>query len=305
MGRIIRKVRIPFLICSLLLTGCSEGNQEFNHDKDTMDLPEIYSWYVDDDDAAIITEVNGDFFDNSIEDTLIVPSKIEGHRVKAVGGFCMGNYPSRIILSKGIETICRDAFSECAIEEIYIPSTVSVIEDLAFSDCPELKKIVVEPQNDNYMSENGVLYSKDRSELICCPEGVFSAGECYYVADGVKIVRPGAFSGGQCNDICIIFPNSLSKVLGSAFYFYDSTVDWIILPDKVSIEDEVFYYIDTTIFFRGFPSEVGENTFREGTEIYFDCEKGKTQPYVYHTREELMDFLDKTYGVQISIGGQN
>lgn len=281
----------------LSMSGCSEDIPEIVQADCSINM---YSWYVDEEGCAIITAVKGDIPDDNVGEILTVPAEIDGHRVKAIGGFCMGNYPPKIILPEGLEIICSEAFSECEIEEVYIPSTVNLIEDSAFSYCPELKKISVSDENSSYQSINGVLYSKDGSELLCCPAGVFCAEEFYYVKDDVEIIRPGAFSGGQCNHINIIFPDSVEKITGGSFYFYDSVIDSISLPNNVCIEDTVFFYMDTEIMIRGFPQKIGENAFKEGTVIYFNVGAGDEAFHVYHTREDLIDFLFQTYGFLIS-----
>lgn len=37
--------------------------------------------------------------------------------------------------------------------------------------CENLKNIIVDAENLNYMSENGILFSKDKSKLISYPAG--------------------------------------------------------------------------------------------------------------------------------------
>ena len=55
------------------------------------------------------------------------------------------------------------------IRTVQIPSTVTVIGDMAFSGCKELVYIVVDSANRSYRDINGVLYDKDRTTLIAYP----------------------------------------------------------------------------------------------------------------------------------------
>lgn len=55
------------------------------------------------------------------------------------------------------------------IEEINISKSVTEIED-AFGGCESLKSINVSPDNEHFMSVDGVLYSKNQKELIYYPE---------------------------------------------------------------------------------------------------------------------------------------
>ena len=64
------------------------------------------------------------------------------------------------------------AFSRCSsLKEIKIPAGVTKIREEVFSKCSSLKEINVDEKNEKYASENGVLYDKEKTTLIICPEG--------------------------------------------------------------------------------------------------------------------------------------
>lgn len=72
-----------------------------------------------------------------------------------------------------IKTIKKGAFSNCSgLIEIFLPASVESVEYGAFVSCSSLKAITVSRQNAKYSSKKGVLYSKDMTELITCPEGI-------------------------------------------------------------------------------------------------------------------------------------
>ena len=80
-----------------------------------------------------------------------------------------------IILSNSVVSIGNNAFSNCtSLKSITIPSSVGKIDPTSFYFCTSLKEINVEPGNPNYCSVDGVLYSKDKTELICVPSGKFA-----------------------------------------------------------------------------------------------------------------------------------
>ena len=60
-------------------------------------------------------------------------------------------------------------FENEKIRTVQIPSTVTVIGEMAFSGCSELVYIVVDSSNRSYRDINGVLYDKDRTTLIAYP----------------------------------------------------------------------------------------------------------------------------------------
>ena len=75
---------------------------------------------------------------------------------------------SDISLKSGVKTIYSAAFLHCPIKQINIPDTV---ENLwrPFNMCYHLEKITVDSNNKVYSSEDGLLYNKDKSELVFCP----------------------------------------------------------------------------------------------------------------------------------------
>ena len=78
-----------------------------------------------------------------------------------------------VTLSNGLEKIGAYAFEGCSsLKSIFIPDTVKTIEVGVFKKCSALQEILVGENNRFYTSINGVLYSKDKSTLICYPEGL-------------------------------------------------------------------------------------------------------------------------------------
>ncbi len=57
------------------------------------------------------------------------------------------------------------------IETIYIPKTITEIDSRALANVPTLKSITVDKDNPNYLSFDGVLFSKDKKTLITYPSG--------------------------------------------------------------------------------------------------------------------------------------
>ena len=76
-----------------------------------------------------------------------------------------------VTIPSTLQSIQWQAFRNCALETIEIPASVTEIGDDAFLGCAQLKEIRVSADNPNYSSIDGVLYNKDGTELIYCPEG--------------------------------------------------------------------------------------------------------------------------------------
>ena len=75
-------------------------------------------------------------------------------------------------IPSSVTSIAEGAFWGCdKITEITVPSSVTNIERRAFIGCTNLKEINVLEGNKKYTSKNGILFNKDKTQLIKCPEG--------------------------------------------------------------------------------------------------------------------------------------
>ncbi len=86
-----------------------------------------------------------------------------------------------ITLPNSVTYIGRAAFYWSGLSSISIPSGVSYIGDMAFGGCNNLTEICVNEKNAKYSDVNGVLFDKEQTELVCCPDGY--QGVCYIPAD--------------------------------------------------------------------------------------------------------------------------
>ena len=125
------------------------------------------------------------------------------------------NYASYngVLFSKDMTLLiqCPAGFSGSFV----IPNSVTNIGERAFERCSGLTGIDVDSDNPNYASYNGVLFSKDMTLLIQCPEG-FSGS--FVIPNSVTNIGEQAFSG--CNGLTgtLTIPNSVTNIGVSAFY---------------------------------------------------------------------------------------
>ena len=70
-------------------------------------------------------------------------------------------------------------------------------------------------ENNNFSSENGVLFNKDRTTLICYP--CAKTGLEYRIPSGVTNIKDQAFSHSLLNSI--IIPSSIINIESYAFWF--------------------------------------------------------------------------------------
>lgn len=77
---------------------------------------------------------------------------------------------STISLPENIANIEYQAFANCtSLETVYIPASVTKIGGQIFKGCTKLSSVNVDSSNTILSSENGVLFNKDRTELLLCP----------------------------------------------------------------------------------------------------------------------------------------
>lgn len=79
------------------------------------------------------------------------------------------------------------------VEKITIPKTITYISTSnPFIAADMLREIIVDSENENYISEDGILYSKDKTELIAYPIG--RDGSSFTVPEGVTKLGASAFA---------------------------------------------------------------------------------------------------------------
>ena len=131
-----------------------------------------------------------------------------------------------------------EAFKNCTgLTSVILPNTLKKFETGVFWGCESLISITIHPDNANFSSENGVLFNKDKTELIFFPQG--RKGE-YVIPESVVKIGEAAFCG--CYGLTsIIIPDTVVKINREAFS-YCTGLTSIIIPNSVTeIDDSVFY----------------------------------------------------------------
>ena len=121
-----------------------------------------------------------------------------------------------IKMGNNVVSIGNYAFEgDTAFTDIVIPDSVTSVGEAAFENCTSLTSIDVEPGNKNFCSENGVLFNKDKKEIICYPAGKTEA--LYKIPNIVTSISEYAFK--NCTSLTnIIVPNSVISIEWNAFY---------------------------------------------------------------------------------------
>lgn len=114
-----------------------------------------------------------------------------------------------------VEFIEYEAFDNCInLTSVTLGSRFNGGSFDTFKNCPKLQEIIVSDENGVYCSVDGVLFTKDMSELVLFPVGKSGS---YTIPDGVTGIRSTVFSG--CTGLtAVTIPDSVKKIWGRAFY---------------------------------------------------------------------------------------
>lgn len=127
--------------------------------------------------------------------------------------FCYCGLKS-VEIPSNVTSIGQSAFRGVGFTKVTIPSSVESIGNFAFS-CSSLQEIQVDPENNYFCSVNGVLFSKDKTAIICFPAGI--EGD-YSIPTSVTSIGEGAFC--CCCLTSVTIPKSV-KTIGK-YAFWDS-----------------------------------------------------------------------------------
>ncbi len=134
-------------------------------------------------------------------------------------------------LPNTVTEIKEKSFSFCAgLLSVTIPAAVTEIGDDVFYGCSNLAEINVYENNSSFSSLDGILFNKDKSLLIRCPEGRHNPE--YEIPSTVSTVGVHAF----CNCIHLVSVNIPSSVtdLESAAFYNCSSLSSVTLPNSIT-----------------------------------------------------------------------
>ena len=199
-------------------------------------------------EAAAVTDL-GDAFKASYEapNTIVSFDELQYFTgLTAIGDYAF--YYCRnlknVILPETIQRIGRSAFYYCPIQQItlpeslleidggtfwaltsiHIPKNVNTINYAALYLCP-LTGISVDEDNQYFCAEDGVLFNKPKTELVCYPE--MKEASSYTVPEGVTTIGACAFYSTKLVELSL--PGSLQHI-GSDSFRYARNLTELSLP---------------------------------------------------------------------------
>lgn len=146
-----------------------------------------------------------------------IPSTYNGLPVTGIGdgAFFDCDGLKNVYIPNGVTYIGSAAFYLCdSLVKMDIPACVTAIGFVAFGECNDIEYFNVDEDNSYYSSENGVLFNKDKTELIVCPGK--KSGR-YVIPDSVSVIWDEAFY--ECFDIeSVIIPEGVSRIENLTFW---------------------------------------------------------------------------------------
>ena len=212
--------------------------------------------------------------------------------VTSIGGraFSSCSGLTNITLPDSVTSIDENAFSWCTgLTSVTIPDSVTSIGNGAFSGCSGLTSITVADGNTSYKSEDGVLFVKDGSELLCYPAG--KTDTSYTLPEGVTSI--GRYAFGGCTGLTsVTLPDSVASIGRYAFeYCYGLTS--VTIPDSVtSIGDWAFLNCSglSDVYFSGSEEEWNNIDIGMGNEYL----TGATIHYNWQDEEDICAHTGET-----------
>ncbi len=158
--------------------------------------------------------------------------------VKRIGWYAL-SYNKQMLsvkLPTSLESIGDSAFiRDNALQSLHIPVAVTNIGDEALSCCPVLSNITVDVNNPALCVTNGMLFSKDGTELICCPGGLSIAD----IPDRVVRIRRNAFR--ECMKLTsLVIPEGVTDIGYMAICFCDNLA-YVSLPNSLQNIPELIF----------------------------------------------------------------
>ena len=175
-------------------------------------------------------------------------------------------------LPEGVSRIGKNVFKDCcSLKSIEIPASVRKMDPGCFRGCTSLESIVVHPKNKYFKSMSGIMFNKNKSNLLCYPTCL--SARSYTVPDSVRVIEDWAFSDSKYLTT-VVLPDSV-EVIGEGAFNNCSKLKSITIPYSVdTLQDTIFrrcselknVYIESESF-----KDIGWGLFYGCNDVHVYC----------------------------------
>lgn len=188
---------------------------------------------------------------------LKLPESIHGHPLTALGDYALDDSDIRVSEEDDSDD------NRHYVDSIILPASLTSIHPDAFEWLKSLREILVSPGNSVYESAGGVLYDKQKHQLIRCP--VLWQNDRLIVREGAVSAAPNAFANCE-NLICVLLPDGL-EALGDYAFANCGALEYVYLPDSLlSIGEGCFLRCTDLPYLR-----VPQNVKSIGKSAFCEC----------------------------------
>ncbi len=209
-------------------------------------------WYYKDYGDGTVSVVCQD---STVEEA-VVPSEIDGHKITMIELDCFKDNTSlkKVTLPDTITVLEDYAFYLCSgleeinipdsvekfgfqtfygcssLKEISVPAGLTEIEGYTFDGCTSLNAVHVNAKNQNYKDEDGILFTKDGTDLIVYPAA--KPGTSYSVPASCTKLEGYAFMANPYLEEIRI--DSVTEIGEDAFY-YCTALKSMTIPEGITM----------------------------------------------------------------------
>lgn len=285
------------------------GNYAFSGDNDSLTTILIPDTVTEIDNGAFSNFYNLEFIyipesvtkigDNAFNSCSQLASISIPYSVKKIGksAFSYCENLQTVSLTEGLESIGDYAFeSDHALSNITLPFSLSDISPTAFVNCENFTEYITDINNPIFSVTDGVLYSKDKTELVSYPTG--KKDKEYSVLQGTKSIGDYALSCDNLDSVYV--PQSVEKIGTKSFGFmktsisdtYEMKTDFIAYGE-IGSAAETYCAENDIAFFTDKPSQnIEVVSLNAGENAVFSIENANPKNVVYSTSDKSIADVD-------------